>query len=776
MRSSVGKSGIRGIGGSVQVRVRVSGAIPRLSEAFALYQKGSLSGAESVCRQVIRTNPGDAEALHLLSIIEAQNNDLLAALKLIDRAIALSPENFRFHMNRSLVLQRLSRRDEALASCEAALAIKAEYPRALNSRGVILRELNRLGEALESYDRALALKPDFADAHNNRGVVLHDLGRHDAALASYDLAVSIKPDYADAFINRGILLQERGQLTESLSSYDSAIAINPDCVDAHNNRGFVLQRMNRFRDALDSFDCAIRLKPDCAETLNNRGFILHRLGRFQDAIASYESALALAPDFIDALNNIGVSFHMVNRFEEALLSYDRALAIKPDYAEALCNRGQVLLVQGETDAAIGCLKRATEITHNPAVHSALIFGLNFDPSASASAKQAERRKWATRYAEGLANSISYDNDHDPNRQIRVGYVSNYFYRCASAYAFGGVITNHNDGFYVICYSDSTISDDVTASMRNRAEQWHDTAGLSDHQLADLIRRDRIDILVDLVGHMAGNRLIVFGRKPAPVQVTAWGEPTGTGLRAMDYLLADNTLVPECEGPLLSEQVVRLPNFLGYWAPDPIPAPAPLPSRRKGHMTFGSCNRLEKLSPATITSWAAILRNLPTAHLILKDKALENANQRARLQRVFIGNGVSPDRVTFLAESERATHFAAYSEIDIALDPFPHSGGMTTLDALWMGVPVVTCPGQTIASRLAAASLAALGLNHFICRDLNQYIGIAVGMATDLEWLSDLRSKLRALLAESGFGDPVRYSRAVESAYRDMWRNWCTARM
>lgn len=713
-----------------------------LDEAFALYQKGSVAKAASVCRRIVHSESGNAEALHLLGIIEAQTGNAPAALNLIDRAISVNAENFRFHFNRSLVLQQLGRLDEALASCDTALILKPDYARALNSRGVLLQGLKRFDEALDSYDRAVVMKPDFVEA----------------------------------IVNRGILLQTRGLLTVALASYDRAIAIDPRCAGAHNNRGLVLQRLNRLGDALRSFDAAIEFKPDFAEAFNNRGFILHRLGRFQDAIASYKSALAFAPDFLDALNNLGVSFHRLNRFEEALHCYERALAIDPDSAEALCNRGQVLLVQGQITEAIDCLKRAAGISRNPAVHSAFIFGLNFDPSASAGDKQAERRNWASRYAEGLAESIiTHGNDPDPDRPIRVGYVSSYFHRCASAQSFGGVITNHSDDVHVVCYSDGSISDDVTARIRNRADQWHDTAGLSDQQLAQLIRCDRIDILIDLVGHMAGNRLLVFARKPAPVQVTAWGEPTGTGLSTMDYLFADETLVPECEKGILAERVIPLPNFLGCWAPDSVPPPVPLPALRNGHVTFGCFNRLEKLSPATIMTWSAILQNLPAARLILKDKALENAAQCDRLRRGFAENGVPPDRLRLLPESGIASHFAAYNDVDIALDPFPHSGGMTTLDALWMGVPVVTCPGQTISSRLTAASLANLGLREFICPDTDQYIQTALSVANDLERLSDLRLRLRGLIAASGFGDPLRYSRAVEDACRDVWRDWCAAR-
>jgi predicted O-linked N-acetylglucosamine transferase (SPINDLY family) len=299
--------------------------------------------------------------------------------------------------------------------------------------------------------------------------------------------------------------------------------------------------------------------------------------------------------------------------------------------------------------------------------------------------------------------------------------------------------------------------------------------MSDAQLADTVRGDEVDVLVDVVGHMAGNRLPVFARKPAPVQITGWGEPTGTGLAAMDYLLADKMLVPESERALLAEQVIHLPNFLGYWVPDPLPPAGPLPAAERGYVTFGSFNRIEKLSYETLSVWAELLRKLDTARLILKDRALENAGQKERITKVFAERGISSERLTLLAESDRSAHFAAYQEIDIALDPFPHSGGMTTLDALWMGVPVITFPGETISSRLAASSLSNLGLDSFIARDLYGYVDLALEKARDIQALSELRPRLRGLVAASEFGDPARYSRAVEAAYRGAWRQWCAAK-
>jgi protein O-GlcNAc transferase len=277
-----------------------------------------------------------------------------------------------------------------------------------------------------------------------------------------------------------------------------------------------------------------------------------------------------------------------------------------------------------------------------------------------------------------------------------------------------------------------------------------------------------------VGHMGGHRLLVFARKPAPIQVTAWGEPTGTGLTAMDYLLADPVLVPESERTLLAEQVFDLPNFLGYWVPDSLPEPGALPAIANCHVTFGSFNRLAKIQDPVLRSWAAILRALPDARLVIKGDLRDGEpGVEEAIVDVFAKEGIGRERFTLLGYSARADHFKAYQQIDIALDPFPHGGGMTTLDALWMGVPVVTWSGHTISSRLSAASLTALGLTDFIAGDRESYISLAVEKSSNLDALARLRSSLRERVAGSAIGDPLLYARTVEAAYRQMWRRWCS---
>ncbi len=374
---------------------------------------------------------------------------------------------------------------------------------------------------------------------------------------------------------------------------------------------------------------------------------------------------------------------------------------------------------------------------DPELHTLLIFSLNFDPSLTEVDKQRERTEWDRRHAQKFkAQWKAHGNDPDPERRLRIGYVSKYFRHDNACYGFGNAILHRDaERFELFCYSDSDTEDDATAQLRERVHHWHHTRDLTDDQLAELIRADQIDILVDCVGHMTGNRLLVFARKPAPVQVTAWGEPTGTGLEAIDYLFSSPVLVPPSDRGLFAERVVDFPNFTGFWSPDLLPDVAPLPALTQDHFTFGSFNRATKIGPPTIRCWASILKRVPRARLILKHMHFADPAQQWRITRAFEAEGVPAGALTFLGGTDRQTHFACYNLLDIALDPFPHAGGMTTLDALWMGVPVITWPGESVSSRWGATSLVPLGLTDFVADSSESYVELAVAKAADLKSLS-----------------------------------------
>ena len=747
-------------------RGNVLKALHRFEDALASYDRA------------LAITPGFVGALTNRGNLLSELGRFDEALASYDRAVRLSPNHTETHYNRGNVLRALERFDDALASYDRALAINPDYPDVLNNRGLALHALKRSDEALASYDRALGIKPNQVEILYNRGNVLRELKRFGDALASYDRALAIKPDFFEAISNRGGVLHQLRRFDDALVGYDRALKIKADHAETLCNRAIALQEMARFEESLSSIDRALAINPDDPEALNSRGLALQALKRFEEALASFDHALSVKPDYMAALNNSGTVLRALHRFDNALAYYDRALAIDPASSRALGNRAGILQIQGEVSQTTACLRHAVAASPDDAsLHSDLIFALNFDSAATAEEKQFERSQWDQAHARKFSQHIKpHTNDSEPERRLRIGYVTSHFRRQAATYCFGGVILNHDPKlFEVICYSDTLEDDDVTSLLRARADRWRLTRGLSDDQLAELIRKDRIDILVDLVGHMAGHRLTVFARKPAPIQVTAWGEPTGTGLTAMDYLLADPVLVPESERGLLSERVVNLPNFLGYWTPEPLPEPGELPTLTNGNITLGSFNRLEKITHPTIRSWVAILRKLPTAHLVLKDGALEDLGQRARLEEAFAAEGIAVERLKLIGGSDRESHFMAYRKIDIALDPFPHSGGMTTLDCLWMGVPVVTWRGQTISSRLAAACLTASGLSDFIADSPESYVDLVVAKAAELEALSRLRSGLRTRISTSEFGNCLRYTSAVEAAYREMWQDWCAGR-
>jgi predicted O-linked N-acetylglucosamine transferase (SPINDLY family) len=522
--------------------------------------------------------------------------------------------------------------------------------------------------------------------------------------------------------------------------------------------------------ALKCFDKVLSLAPTHLDALNNCADCLVFLGRFDRAITAYDRLLAARPDDFYARSNRAGALKSIGRLEEAVADYDAVLAAAPTHAIALFNRGNAYIDLRRPKDAIRDLRHALSLQPNDSdVHTSLIFALNFDPEATAESLQDERARWASHLR--ISAATKHPNEPDPGRKLRIGYVSSHFRHQAATYAFGGVIVHHDPAqFEVVCYSDTAEEDDLSPHLRKSADKWRRTIELSDDKLAELIRKDGIDILVDLVGHMKGNRLRVFARKPAPIQVTAWGEPTGTGLKAMDYLLGDPVLIPMSERPLLAEQVADLPNFLGFWTPETLPDAGRLPALERGHVTFGSFNRFAKIIDPVLRLWSAVLRAVPHSRLILKDRLPEY--RRSGAMAVLAEEGISADRVTFLDQTGRAAHFAAYGDIDIALDPFPHGGGMTTLEALWMGVPVVTAPGRTMSSRIAAATLTAAGLTDFIATDHRHYVQLAADKAGDLACLAQLRASLRDRLARRELGDPVRYARAVECQYRSMWRTWC----
>ncbi|MBV8749327.1 MAG: hypothetical protein JO103_06410, partial [Candidatus Eremiobacteraeota bacterium] len=423
-------------------------------------------------------------------------------------------------------------------------------------------------------------------------------------------------------------------------------------------------------------------------------------------------------------------------------SFERALALKPDYAE---------------------------------VRSNLLVLLNYDPTIDDAGLLAAHRDYDRHVTGPLAAAARpHVNDRAPDRPLRVGYVSGDFARHPGGYFIAAVLAAHDRGAVeAYCYSGRAIEDDLTAQIRGHAAAWRSTIGVRDDDLAAQIRDDKIDILVDLSGHTAGNRLPVFGRKPAPVQVAWLGYFNTTGVAAIDYVLMDAATVPPGAEQWFSERVVRLPDGrFCYAPPDFAPPVAPLPAASRGQVAFGSFNNLSKVTPEVIALWSRVLGAVPGSRLVLKWKSLADAAECARLRQAFAAHGIDPGRLDLRGRSPHAEMLAEYGDVDIALDPFPFCGGLTSCEALWMGVPIFTLPGSRAVSRQTLGFLAQIGLAELSAETPERYVEIAAGLAGDLDRLATLRGGLRDRMASSPLCDGARFARGLEAAYRAMWRDWC----
>jgi len=705
---------------------------------LALHRKGYLAEAESLYREILKKQPRHFDALQLLGAIDLQRGRFEEAYRLCNDAIRINPRCDSAHANLGYILVALKRPAEALVSCDRVLAINPGHAEALCTRGNALKDLGRPEEALASYEKALALRPDYAEALHNRAVVQLTLKRTREALASAERALAINPDFPQALSTQGNILKDLRRYADALACYDRAVALKPDHAEAFYNRGLTLFDLNRSEDALRDLDRALAINPSLVEAHMVRGNTLRLLHRTEEALASYDKALAIEPDYADVLCSRGAALLELLRYEEAIASYDRALAVEPDHPHAASNK---------------------------------LFSLDLVPGFGFAEHQAARRSWY----QGLPKDLSartgpFPNVADPSRLLVVGYVSADFRHHSAASCFGPLLRRHDrTQFRVVCYSNVKVEDQWTDEFRRLADQWRSVSDLSDEALAEQIRADGVDILVDLSGHTAGNRLLVFARKPAPVQATGFGCGTGTGLPAVDYLFSDPVAIPAAVRPLFAETIYDLPCLGTIDPPAEAPAVAELPALSQGTITFGCLNRISKVSQAALELWARILQALPGSRLLLKDTELDNPVMQARVRDTLAGQGIGADRIELRGGSSHKMHLAAYNDVDISLDPFPHNGGMSTLESLWMGVPVVTKLGDSVASRVSGAVLHAIGLDDWVAQDDEEYVALALRRAVDLQALAQLRRGMRVRITTSPAGNLDRYTRAVEAAYREMWR-------
>lgn len=777
----------------------------------ALRDLGRHGEAETYYRKALALAPGYADAWSNLGVSLRALGRAEEAIACYRRALELAPGFADAWNNMGNALASLDRHEEAIGYFRQAIEARPDHAQAHYNLANMLWEIKRYAEAIASYERAVAIKPDYIEAWVNLGNVYMVEKRHEEGVASYRRVLALHPDHAIVLNNLGNALNERGQTTEAVASFERAVAIDPSFADAWNNMGNALVKLDRLQEAKARYERALELAPDHHEAHNNLGNVLSRLGRAPEAEPHYRRAIELSSEFAEAHANLSAALTLQGKVAEAEASARRALALSPRLADAYVNLTNALAAQSRLDEAEAASRSALELAPDlpeahgvlantltalgripeavdryrhalalkpdyAELHGNLIFALDFDPRTTAAEAFAERRRWNERYARPLLPAVvRHDNDPSPERTLRVGYVSADFREHSAAMVFGPVVLSHDrERVEVVCYSGVSTPDHVTARFREAAALWRSTVGVPDEALARLIREDRIDILVDLSGYSSGHRLKVLAMRPAPVQISAWGHALGTGLDAMDYFFADAVTVPAEARGCFSEEVVNLPAFVPYSPILPSPDVAPLPALERGGVTFGCFNRLSKVTAEVLALWAEILRAVPGSRVLMKFHGFEYGPVQERIRALFAEHGVDGTRVHFMGGSKSWEHLAAYGEVDLALDPFPHGGGVTALDGLWMGVPMVTLAGERIPSRMGASILTTLGLSEFVATSRDEYAALAVRHAGDLRGLATRRAELRGRLEGSVICDHRAYCRAVEDAYRAMWRRWCAS--
>ncbi len=700
-----------------------------------------MAQAEPLYRRMLAAEPNDYRALHLLGVVCHQTRRVPEAVDYLERAAALKADAAPIHESLGAARLAAGEADRAIAAYRRALELAPGSPGALNGLGVALKTQGHLEEAIDCYQQAVARQPKMAEAHNNLGNALVQNGQADEALACYRQAIVLVPDYVDAHANLGNALRELGRLDEAISAYNRAVELRPSHTQALNNLGVVYRTLGQFDRAAECYQRVLQFAPKFFQAQVNLGNVLKELGRLDEAVDCYRRSLEVAPDDPEAHNSLGVTLQLRGQLAEAIAEHRAAVRLDPEHSRR---------------------------------HSSLVYTLLRDPALSPRQLFDEHLGWARRHAEPLtAQAPEPANDRTPERRLRVGYVSDHFRKHAVNYFVEPILAAHDHAnFEIFGYATSFLRDETTKRLVQHADTWRDVAGWSDERLAQLVRSDQIDILVDLAGHIGGNRLLAFARRPAPVQVTYLGYQATTGMSAMNYRLTDAYADPPGTTEAFhTEALVRLPRtFFVYQPSRTAPPVGPLPAESNGHVTFGSFNNLSKVTPEVLAAWAEILRCVPDAKLRVLAHTTPWIEQHVR--ETFQRERVDAGRIELARCCPHDAYLKLISGVDIALDPFPFQGHTTTCDCLWQGVPVVSWAGETYVERFGASGLVSVGLEELVAGSREEYVDVAAGLAGDRARLKTLRAELRERMRRSPILDAATFTRNLETAYREMWSRWC----
>ncbi|MFS8906391.1 tetratricopeptide repeat protein [Synechococcus sp. O70.2] len=777
---------------------RLATAIDHLEQALALEftperaqelaelcrEAGQLERSVELYRQLLEQDPQRPELHNGLGLTLAEQGKWEEAIAAFRRALELDPQRVEAHINLGTALLEQDQPEAAIEAYRAALALQPDRPRVYFNLATAFRKLQQPERALDYYHVAIGLQPDYAEAHRGLANLLSDRKLRKVfsnglldSMAHLSRALGVRPDFAQAYFEAGCLLLDQLRFKEAIPLLEKALEYKPDFALAYNNLGLAYRHLNEPEKEEIQYRQALVHDPQLAEAYCNLGLLLQSQHRNAEALPVLQEAVRLKPDFVEGHRALGSAYKELNRLSEALEALEQALALKPDDPSTYAVLAGVYLQQCRHKEAIQAYRKSAKLAPGViAFHGNILMGLHYAPDFDPEETLREHKKWGDATQAAVAHlRRPYHRDRDLKRPLRIGYISGDF-KLHSVSMFFEHVYNHHDHerFQIYCYSNTPHSDMVTERMKEKADGWRDIYKIrSDVEVAELIHEDKIDILVDLAGHTAYNRLGVLALKPAPIQVTYLGYPNTTGLTLVDYRITDAYADPPgMTEKYHTEKLMRLPkSFLCYNPVDIFPPVSELPALSAGYITFGCCNNPTKITPNVVAVWAEILKRLPNARILLKNMRYTDSSVREIFWGHFEEHGVDRQRVHLVGDRQSIPeHLQIYNEIDIGLDPFPYNGTTTTCETLWGGAPVVVLAGNAHVCRVGVSILTNVGLPELVAQTPEEYVEIAVNLANDLERLRHLRHNLRDMMEKSPLRDPQGHARALEQAYRQMWKN------
>uniref|UniRef100_A0A1D1XCI1 Probable UDP-N-acetylglucosamine--peptide N-acetylglucosaminyltransferase SPINDLY n=2 Tax=Anthurium amnicola TaxID=1678845 RepID=A0A1D1XCI1_9ARAE len=813
--------------GQVPVRKRFEGN-DALSYANILRSRNKFTDALVLYESVLEKDSTNVEACIGKGICLQMQNLTRQAFECFTEAARLDPQNACALTHRGILYKDEGHLLEAAESYQKALRADPSYKPAAECLAVVLTDIGTslklagtTQEGIQKYLEALKIDSHYAPAYYNLGVVYSEMMQYDMALSCYEKAAVERPMYAEAYCNMGVIYKNRGDLEVAIACYERCLAISPNFeiakknmaialtdlgtkvklegdinqgvsyykkalyynwhyADAMYNLGVAYGEMLKFDMAIVFYELALHFNPHCAEACNNLGVIYKDRDNLDKAVECYQMALSIKPNFSQSLNNLGVVYTVQGKMDAAACMIEKAILANPTYAEAYNNLGVLYRDAGNITLAIEAYERCLQI--DPDSRNAgqnRLLAMNYINEGGDDVLYEAHKEWGRRFMKLYPQYTRWDNPKDIERPLIIGYVSpDYFTHSVSYFIEAPLVYHDYANYKVVVYSAVVKADAKTLKFRDKVLKkggiWRDIYGIDERKVAEMVREDRIDILVELTGHTANNKLGMMASRPAPIQATWIGYPNTTGLPTIDYRFTDSLADPPDSRQKHVEELVRLPECFLCYTPSPEAGPvSPTPAVANGFVTFGSFNNLAKITPKVLRVWARILCAVPNSRLVVKCKPFCCDSVRQRFLSTLEQLGLEALRVDLLPLILlNHDHMQSYSLMDISLDTFPYAGTTTTCESLYMGVPCVTMAGPVHAHNVGVSLLSKIGLEHLVAKTEEEYVQIAIRLASDITSLSDLRMDLRELMLKSPVCEGAKFTLGLETTYRNLWSRYC----